>query len=177
MIILSGRGFLIVIMLLGILVLGIKFFPDEYSGYSPIIAIFSTSIFSWYFGHKWNNKNARFVRDEQTGQRIVLKSNHSLFWIKMQYWGVILGLWGIFMLAQNSIWASLFSGLILLSMILFRYFSKNRNNKNLQTKIKQTTTKEKVDGIKKTQVVEIETDIEKEKRIKEKEDPNRFMPK
>ena len=173
MIVWSGRGFLIVVMLLGIVVLGIKFFPDEYSGYAIIIAIFTSSVFSWHFGYKWNN--TRILRDEETGQKIILEPNHSLFWIKMQHWGIILGVWGTSILAHNSIWASIISGLILLIMVLSRYLSKNRNNKNLHTKIKQSTTKVKVDEIKKTEV--IETDIEKEIRIKEKEDPSRFIPK
>jgi len=41
-------------------------------------------------GIKFNNKPARVLLDSETGEKVELKSEHSLFWIPMRYWGVIL---------------------------------------------------------------------------------------
>lgn len=87
MIVWSGRGFVSVLVLIVALFASMSILPKERSDYAFVIATSVAAIFSWYFGNKWNNKNGRIVIDEQTGQRIVLKNNHSLFWINMEYWG------------------------------------------------------------------------------------------
>jgi len=41
-------------------------------------------------GQMLNNKPARVLIDPDTHEKVELKREHSLFWIPMQYWGVIL---------------------------------------------------------------------------------------
>ncbi|WP_411031257.1 hypothetical protein [Spongiimicrobium sp. 3-5] len=94
MLIWSGRGFLVVVVLVGLIVISEYLLPKQYSDYGFIIAFFGTAVFSWYFGIRWNNKNARAVIDKETGKEFLLKNNHSLFWIKMQYWAIVFGFLG-----------------------------------------------------------------------------------
>lgn len=41
----------------------------------------------WFFG-RWVNAGGRAMIDEETGERIVLKPNHSLFFINIEYWAI-----------------------------------------------------------------------------------------
>lgn len=53
----------------------------------------------WFVGNKLNNPaKARVMIDKQTGQEFLLKQNHSLFFIKMQYWAYPIALIGIVLL-------------------------------------------------------------------------------
>ncbi|PHN04279.1 hypothetical protein [Flavilitoribacter nigricans] len=50
----------------------------------------------WYLGTKWNAAPGRVMTDNQTGEQIEFKNDHTLFWIKMQYWGFVSAALGIF---------------------------------------------------------------------------------
>lgn len=148
MIVWSGRGFLSIIVLVATLFLCVSILPNEYSDYGFVITAFITGVFSWFFGRKWNLQNERIVVDEKTGQRLKIKNNHTLFWIPMQYWGIIFSLLGIIILFQNSILFGVISSIILLIFIAIPF-------------LKRTS----------------ELKPEKERIKKGKEDPSRFMPK
>ena len=63
-------------------------------------AIISAGVI-WFVGNKLNDPTKdRTMIDKQTGQEVVLKPNHSLFFIKMQYWAIIVGGIGIIMLVD-----------------------------------------------------------------------------
>jgi hypothetical protein len=174
MIVWSGKGGLSVAVLIVVLFPCILIFPKEQSDYGFVIALFIAGIFSWIFGNKWNNQNGRTVIDEKTGQRFILKSNHTLFWIKMQYWGIIFGLIGIIILAQISLLAAIISFLIVSLIAMFIYFRSKNDN------IATSVTKDVNIKSKPTIIVNpepVENEEERLKRRQEKEDPNRFMPK
>lgn len=59
MIIWSGRGIFSALIFFVTFIACIKLLPDEFNSYSFIIAFYLTGIFSWYFGNKWNNAQAR----------------------------------------------------------------------------------------------------------------------
>jgi hypothetical protein len=44
----------------------------------------------WVVERQLAKQAGRVLIDEQTGQRVVLSSNHQFFWIPMKWWGVIL---------------------------------------------------------------------------------------
>ena len=119
MIVWSGRGITLVLVFIGVLVLSFKLMPQEYSDYSFVLSLFITGIYSWFFGNKWNNQAARTFIDEQTGQKVLVKGNHALFWIKMQHWGIICGVVGIIILFQNSIIIASIVTVIFVSILLF----------------------------------------------------------
>ena len=124
MIVWSGRGFLSIIVLFVTLFLCVSIFPTENVDYGFIITAFVTGIFSWYFGKKWNTKNERIVVDEKTGQRLKIKNNHTLFWIPMQYWGIIFSAFGIIILFQNSIIFGVIATVILLAFVLIPFINQ-----------------------------------------------------
>lgn len=89
MVVWTGRG------IFGILVFAFSFmiwtelYPKGTEDSGVLIASILAGIFCWFLGNKWNNVEPKIVIDEKTGEKIAIKENHSIFWIKMQYWGVI----------------------------------------------------------------------------------------
>jgi hypothetical protein len=50
----------------------------------------------WIIGKSLNDpKKYRYMIDQRTGREIIVSSNHSMFFIKMQYWAFIIGGLGI----------------------------------------------------------------------------------
>ena len=102
MIIWKGYGFLVLVIAVVIgaivsLLFG-KIGSTEDMG--AIGAIISAGVI-WFVGNKLNDPTKdRTMIDKQTGQEVVLKPNHSLFFIKMQYWAFIVGGIGIIMLVD-----------------------------------------------------------------------------
>jgi hypothetical protein len=43
----------------------------------------------WVVGKKLNGKPGRIMVDQATGETVELKSKHSLFFIKMEYWAFV----------------------------------------------------------------------------------------
>lgn len=103
MIVWSGKGFLSVLVLVVSFALSANIVPREQGDYAFVFSFFIAGAFSWFMGKKWNEENGRTVTDKATGQEILLKENHSLFWIKMQYWGFIFCAFGLVILIQNLI--------------------------------------------------------------------------
>ena len=42
----------------------------------------------WWLGRKLNSAPTRELVDPKTGQRVLLRNDHSLFWIPMQWWAI-----------------------------------------------------------------------------------------
>ena len=103
MIVWSGRGFLSVIVLILSFVLLVPILPKEQGDYGFIVSLLIAGAFSWFMGKKWNEQVGRTVIDKNTRQEMVLKQNHSLFWIKMQYWGLIFAALALIILIQQFI--------------------------------------------------------------------------
>lgn len=98
MIIWSGFGFLVVVIVIASTFLaqiitraitGNDQFFDQSSIPFDIAMFFSSAVI--YFLGKWlNTRKAKTYIDKETGKEIILKRNHSLFFIKMEYWGIII---------------------------------------------------------------------------------------
>ena len=180
MIVWSGRGFLSIIVLLVTLFLSVSIFSTENADYGFITTAFVTGIFSWYFGKKWNTKNERIVIDEKTGQRLKIKNYHTLFWIPMQYWGIIFSSLGIIILYQNSLIFGIIATVILLIFILIPLISQ----KTKTFEKPETFEKKKFDSnseIKKTNssseiISELKKESSNNKQFKSS-DHSKFMPK
>lgn len=61
--------------------------------YSMLIA----SPLTFFVGRYWNRP--RVILDPQTQQEVLFKPKHSVFWIPMQYWGIIFLIIGIIFLS------------------------------------------------------------------------------
>lgn len=89
---LSIVGFIFIFVLL------IELLVEHYIGVGqyktlawPIpLAILLGAILTTVVGIMLNKKPARVLIDTETGEKVELKPEHSLFWIPMQYWGIIL---------------------------------------------------------------------------------------
>lgn len=131
MIVWSGRGFLCLVVLGVLFIFSVKVLPDEFGDYAFVISFFLTGIFSWIYGVKWNNENERNVVDEKTGQRIGARNSHTLFWIPMQYWGIIFPLFGVGILFQNSVIAGMISSLLFGVLAYGLFFRKEKIDNNI----------------------------------------------
>lgn len=103
MLVWTGRGILAVLVLLASFALLVLLLPVEISEYGIVGSLFVTATFSWFMGRKWNGGHGQVVIDKETGQEISLKANHSIFWINLEYWGIIFGVLGIVLLVQQFI--------------------------------------------------------------------------
>ena len=101
MVVWSGKGILSVFVLIATFLSLAFVLPTELGDYAFVFGFFVAGAFSWFMGKKWNEEEGRTVIDKATGQEFHLKANHSLFWVKMQYWGIIFGLFGLIILIQK----------------------------------------------------------------------------
>lgn len=105
MIIWSGWGIIVPLILL----LSIGLIQLIWSGLlglddsSPLIAnlwllisFALAGVLSWFTGKKMNkpSENQTYIH-KQTGQEVQLKPRHSLFFIRIEYWGIILPIIGV----------------------------------------------------------------------------------
>lgn len=93
MIVWNGRGYMIPLVFILSAFVGVMLIED--ANLLALAVSLPVGVFCWVKGRKWNNASPKTYRDEATGEQIIVKPNHSLFWIKMQYWGVIFGLLSI----------------------------------------------------------------------------------
>lgn len=104
MIIWKGYGFLVfIVTLICIILFGTIFnkagVNDDYgAGVGLIVA----GIISWVLGKKFNNpeKSQVFI-EKGTGREVIHRPGHSLFFIKMEYWGIILPILGMVVLVYQ----------------------------------------------------------------------------
>jgi protein-S-isoprenylcysteine O-methyltransferase Ste14 len=169
MIVWTGRGFLIVLVFIACMFLGVSLFPKDMADYVFVFAGLLSAIFSWFAGIAWNTKKDKVITDDETGQKILLKGGiHKLFWIPMQYWGIILSILSIIILFQNSIWMAVGTSVIFCAIIIIYKMRGSEKNK-----IEPTTNTESELLYSTNKISKTEEGITKE----DKEDISRFMPK
>ncbi len=100
MIIWSGWGILVPVVPIIIWFLILLFFQailpaDTYSSYNKLfsdLGMLLGGLALWFLGKRLNSAEVRTLFDEKAGERVFLKTNHSFFFIKMQYWAIIIPL-------------------------------------------------------------------------------------
>jgi hypothetical protein len=110
MMIWSGLGFLVAVITFLQLVLTEAvverlFRDDTYyqtHGWPKLIAFLIAAAITWPLGNLLNGRSSRVLLDPQTGQEVVLRPNHTLFFIRMEYWAPILALLGVIFLFVNG---------------------------------------------------------------------------
>jgi hypothetical protein len=97
MIIWSGFGILVFVFAFGCsLVMNLlmnPLFGDEYfetHAWPLSLALVVAGALSWIVGNALNGRRSKMLIEKETGREIVLRPNHTLFFVKMQYWGPIL---------------------------------------------------------------------------------------
>ena len=78
--------------------------PETYTRnsdwFGPLALLIGAAVL-WPLGWRLNGGSGRTLVDPQTGQQVVLRRDHSLFFVKMEYWAVILAVVAVIMLAQG----------------------------------------------------------------------------
>lgn len=97
MIVWTGFGFLIALIgvacLLGVQVVINSIMQDttyyEIHAWVKTLAMFLAALFSWLFVYFVGQTKQRMLTDNETGQEVVLKASHTLFFIDTKYWPFI----------------------------------------------------------------------------------------
>jgi hypothetical protein len=76
-------------------IFGKPFYKNHMS--MQIIAVLASSALVWFSGRQLNSAPGRVMIDKASGQEVVLKSSHTLFFVKMEYWAVLIAILGLFM--------------------------------------------------------------------------------
>jgi hypothetical protein len=107
MIIWQGLGFLVAVIaflcsLAANLISNAKMGDGYYDQHKwPLaVALIVSAILCWILGNALRKRSARIVIDKQTGQELAInRSNHTLFFIPMHWWGPVLLLISLILLA------------------------------------------------------------------------------
>lgn len=135
MLVWTGRGILIVIVYL-LSALGFDFlFSKDNENLALAAAALLTAAFSWYFGSRWNNKTSRIVVDEETGERFEIKDNHTLFWIKMQYYGLLFCILSIVFLAKVSALVAVITSVLILGLSVYIFLTKRKEDEIVEEEV------------------------------------------
>lgn len=101
MLIWCGYGFFIPLLVFAILIslpliidpiLGNHFSAENH--WVTFLGLTFAGIILWFMGNALNAPKDEYY-SHKTGETLVLRDNHSLYFIKMEYWGVILPLIGL----------------------------------------------------------------------------------
>lgn len=68
-----------------------KAMADALTGLSLVPA----GVMTWFAGKRMNRNTTRTLVDPQTGNPVVIRREHSLFFVKVEWWGPILIVLGI----------------------------------------------------------------------------------
>jgi hypothetical protein len=101
MIIWKGYGFMVLLIaiIIGAIVSYIFSIAGSTEDMGAGVGAIISGIVIWFVGNHFNSsKNDRTVIDKKTGKEFILKQEHSMFFIKMQYWAFIVGGIGVFMI-------------------------------------------------------------------------------
>ncbi len=81
-------------------IMGNLFFKNHTS--IQILAILISSSLVWLSGKKLNSVSDRVMIDKVSRQEVVLKSAHTLFFVKMEYWSVLIAVLGLFLVITSN---------------------------------------------------------------------------
>ena len=70
----------------------------RWSGLAFGLGLLAAAAVNWWIGRRLNSRPGRMLTDQATGQTVVLRRRHSLFFIPMQWWSVPLAVAGVLML-------------------------------------------------------------------------------
>ena len=88
MLIWSGWGILVPLIMAVALLLAVPFDGDA-AKYGLAFSQAVAAVAIWVVSKKLNGKPGRIMVDQATGETVELKSKHSLFFIKMEYWSFV----------------------------------------------------------------------------------------
>ena len=92
----EGHGYLAVLIpIINFLLFSFIPLPDELFLKGFLINTGVSSYLLWIIGKRLNRNNRRRLIDPKTNEEVILKSNHSFFGVKIENWGLILGIFSV----------------------------------------------------------------------------------
>lgn len=99
----KGRGGLVILIAIGAFLamnaVTVSVYHDndyfELHRWPKVAALWLAGLVSYLIGTYLNSRNARVLIDKRTGHEVVLRPDHSLFFVRMEYWGAILFVLGV----------------------------------------------------------------------------------
>ena len=73
---------------------------QQYFGQMTAISGLMGAVALWYIG-RWFNSGEKTLVDPETGEEVMFKPSHSLFFIKMEYWAIPFVLFSLFLLSAS----------------------------------------------------------------------------
>lgn len=145
----KGRGILTILIVIVTFLIGIFTLPNEYAKHGFTLPLIISGLFSIIFGNKWNDSPKSYI-DKKTEETVTLKNQHTIFWINMEYWGILLLTLGIAILSKK-IGLTLLTGLTVLILFkIYKYKKKKQkpvitlqNEENSTNVIEDKTQKNK----------------------------------
>jgi hypothetical protein len=103
MIIWNGAGIMVLIVAVIFWAIGLAVGGDKHGMLGGGIGLLISSVALWYLGRNMNNPiNDRVLIDPKTGQQVVVAERHSLMFIPVEWWSIIVAL-GAFVLIVNTL--------------------------------------------------------------------------
>lgn len=109
MIIWNGMGILVLILgfgsLLGTEFVVEKIFNDDQlyqEGWPKLVGFIVAGLLIGPIGMYLNKKPEKVLYDPETNESVVIRNNHSFFFIPMQYWGAILWVLGVIIFFKEA---------------------------------------------------------------------------
>lgn len=111
MVIWSGLGYLVLVILLadslliqlisGALTNNSRYFQEN--SMLLVLSLWLSSAIIYFLGRWLNSRKAKIYIDKETGQEIKIQNNHRLFFIPMQYWGLLTFIGGLVIFIKSFV--------------------------------------------------------------------------
>ncbi|WP_066504477.1 hypothetical protein [Abyssisolibacter fermentans] len=92
-----GGILVLVVLVLAFMLMGFLFDTitgiDDYTdghGLPDVLAFALSGVICWFMGRALNKPKGKVYIDPETGNQVVFSKTHTLFFIKVEYWGIIL---------------------------------------------------------------------------------------
>ncbi len=67
---------------------GVDYYQNNEWAIPLILGLSSIPI--WFIGYNLNNKPLKVLVDPETNENIEIKNIHSMFWVPLQYWAIVI---------------------------------------------------------------------------------------
>ena len=104
MIVWQGSGFAgvlipFIFVLVGNVGLDNAFGDGYYSSHTwaPMALLLASAFVIWWFGKRLESRPGKELMDPQTQEKVILKERHTIFWMPLHYFAVVVAAFAIFM--------------------------------------------------------------------------------
>jgi len=126
----TGNGYKPILVLVAVFATLSSFTPRSSRDYIYILSLIITGFYSWKKGKEWNVEKVETIIKKGNKKIIIKKDNHSLMWIKIQYWGFIFWIFAIIKLIKISMRQALIFVLISVLFFAYKYFNFHKIKKH-----------------------------------------------